>query len=69
MRERDVSFKSALNEALRMGLNGQSRLRNKPYQLKPRMLGLRAGINLDKALQIAADLEDEEIIRKMELGK
>ena len=29
----------------------------------------KARINLDKATQIAAALEDEEILRKMSLGK
>jgi hypothetical protein len=27
------------------------------------------GIDLDKATQLAAQLEDEEIIRKLEMGK
>lgn len=30
---------------------------------------VRPGINLDKALQLTAKREDEEIIRKLELGK
>jgi hypothetical protein len=32
-------------------------------------LGVRAGINLDKALRLAGELEDEEILRKLELGQ
>jgi hypothetical protein len=32
-------------------------------------MGLRPGINLDKALQLAAALEDEEIVRKIERRK
>ncbi len=32
-------------------------------------MGLRPGINLDKALQLDAELMDEEIIRKLELRK
>lgn len=32
-------------------------------------MGLRPGVDLTHALQMAADLEDEEIIRKLELRK
>lgn len=32
-------------------------------------MGLRPGIDLTKALQLAAELEDAEIVRKLELGK
>jgi hypothetical protein len=32
-------------------------------------MGLRPGLSIDKALQLAAALEDEEIIRKLELRK
>lgn len=67
-RERGVSFKEALNSALRLGLSrgaGPAR----PYRLPTRRMGLRAGINLDKALRLAAELEDAETIRKLELRK
>jgi hypothetical protein len=30
-------------------------------------MGLRAGLQVDKALQLAAAMEDAEIIRKLEL--
>ena len=32
-------------------------------------MGLRPGVNLDKALQLASALEDEEIVRKLEVRK
>lgn len=32
-------------------------------------MGLLPGVNLDKALQLAAEMEDEEIIRKLQLRK
>jgi ribbon-helix-helix CopG family protein len=67
-RERGVSFKEALNSALRRGLSGGdggSRL----YRLPTRRMGLRQGIDLDKALRLAGDLEDAETIRKLELRK
>jgi hypothetical protein len=34
-----------------------------------RPLGLRAGVNLDKALGLAASDEDAETLRKLELRK
>jgi hypothetical protein len=36
-----------------------------PYRVPARALGVRPGVNLDKALQ----LEDAEIARKLALGK
>jgi hypothetical protein len=65
-RERGISFKDALNSTLRRGLqDGVPR----PYRIKTYAMGARPGVNLDKALQLASELEDEEIIRKLELGK
>lgn len=67
-RERGISFKAALNDALRHGLNvgaGSS----KSYRLRTSPLGLRPGINLDQSLRLAAELEDDEIVRKLDLRK
>ena len=66
-RERDISFKEALNSAIRHALSGGSRSR--PYQLPTYRMERRPGIDLTKALQLAASLEDEEIVRKLELRK
>ena len=66
-RERGISFKEAINSALRAGLGREREA--KPFRQKTYNLGLRPGINIDKALQLAAELEDEEILRKRELGK
>lgn len=66
-RERGISFREALNGALRSGLGRTNRPR--PYRTPARALGLRPGIDLDKALRLAADLEDEETIRRLELRK
>lgn len=66
-RRRGVSFKEALNSAIRAGLAaGRS---EKPYRTPSRSLGLRAGVNLDKALQLASEIEDAELMRKLELRK
>jgi hypothetical protein len=67
-RQRGISFKQALNQAVRAGL----RTRRQPPQSLIRYtqaMGLRPGINLDKALQLASALEDEEIGRKLEVRK
>lgn len=65
--ERGISFKAALNAALRDGLAGGRRA--KPYRTPTRPLALRPGIDLDRALRLAAELEDDELIRKLELRK
>ncbi len=66
MQERGLSFKAALNEAVRAGL-AQGRPRNR-YRLRPQHLG-EASVPLTKALQVASELEDEEIVRKLAVGK
>ncbi len=66
MHERGLSFKAALNEAVRAGLApGRGRSR---YRLGPQRLG-EAAVPLTKALRVAAELEDEEIARKLAIGK
>lgn len=67
-RERGISFKQALNSAVRAGLGGQARAR-RAFKQYAQPMGLRPGFNLDKALQLAAALEDEEIVRKLERRK
>jgi hypothetical protein len=68
-RERGVSFKEALNSTLRLGLARGEGGAPRPYKLRTRPLRLRPGIDLDKALVLAAELEDAETIRKLELRK
>jgi Arc/MetJ family transcription regulator len=66
-RERGVSFKQALNDAVRAGLGASSRRRR--YRLASRPMKVRAGVDLDHALRLAGELEDAEILRKLELRK
>lgn len=55
-RRRGVSFEEALNTALRAGLTGgRSATR---YVVSARSMGLRPNVNLDEALQLAAEMED-----------
>ncbi|WP_131746523.1 antitoxin [Frankia sp. Cppng1_Ct_nod] len=68
VRERGVSFKEALNTLIRTGL--ASRHQDvPPYRTPTRSLGLRPDVNLDKALRLSSELEDAEIISKLELRK
>lgn len=67
-RERSITFRKALNSVLRAGLAAERNTAT-PYRLPSRKLGLRAGIDLDKALRLAASLEDDETLRKLELRK
>jgi hypothetical protein len=66
--ERGTSFKATINATLRAGLVAGS-VAGKPYRESTRKLGVRAGIDLTKALQLAAELEDEETVRKLQLRK
>lgn len=66
-RVRGVSFKEALNSAIRAGLAAGRAAQ--PYHTPSRSLGLRPGIDLDKALHLADEIEDTEIMRKLELRK
>ncbi|HUH07860.1 MAG TPA: ribbon-helix-helix protein, CopG family [Egibacteraceae bacterium] len=66
MRERGISFKEAVNEAIRSGLTRDER--PTPFRTRTASMGVSA-VPLDRALQVAAELEDEELVRKMRLGK
>jgi len=64
------SFKDVVNEAIRAGLAPARPPRRRAYRLKPHHLGgVRPGVDLDKALQLAAALEDSDLARKLELRK
>jgi len=66
--ERGTSFKATINATLRAGLDAGD-AGSKPYREVTRNLGLQPGIDLTKALRLAAELEDEETVRKLELRK
>jgi hypothetical protein len=66
MHERKLTFKQAVNMAIRAGTRPPSA---EPVQYTvPKHMGVPR-VPLDKALQLAAQLEDEEIVRKLALGK
>ncbi|HVS31823.1 MAG TPA: DUF2191 domain-containing protein [Thermoanaerobaculia bacterium] len=64
-------FKVVVNETLEAGL-ASAREPRKPrrYRLRTASLGaVRKGIDLDRSLTLADSLEDEELVRKMDLRK
>jgi len=61
------TFRDVVNEAIRDGLlRGESESSCVPPVHE---LGIRPGVDLTKALQLVGQLEDEEVVRKMEIGK
>ena len=66
MAEQKISFKRALNDAIRAGLCREDS-DTTPFTRTVDMGVPR--VNLDKALQLAGELEDEEIVRKMRTGR
>lgn len=69
MRERDLTFKEALNQALRAALTGGLERTPKPFELRTFQMGFRPEVALDQALSLAAASEDEEIVRKLSVRK
>lgn len=67
MRERGVPFKIALNDAIRAGL-AQPAAASRTFRTEVADLGVPT-VNLDRALQLAAELEDDEALRRMQVGK
>ena len=50
MKKRGISFKAALNEAIREGLSGASPRRARAFTLKTYRMGFRPEVALDKAM-------------------
>jgi hypothetical protein len=66
MEARKMSFKDVLNEAIARGL-GSPHKRVK-VDLPVHNMG-KPRVSLDKASQLAGELENEEILRKISMGK
>jgi len=66
MRERGLSFKEAVNQAIRAGLGDRSA--GATSFTTPRAL-VPARVDLTKALAIAAQLEDEALTRGLAEGR
>lgn len=67
MAQTQAPFKQVVNDALRHGLE-PSENTDVPYRVDPRPMG-DAMVPVDKALRLAAELEDEELVRKLETGR
>jgi hypothetical protein len=65
MRERELTFKDAVNTTLRAGLGATREPRG--YRLPTYHMGVRPGIDLDKALRLDAAMEDEETLRQLRM--
>lgn len=68
MKERGISFKEALNSAVRAGFT-QVKGQQRAFVQKTYSLGGEQNLRWDKALEIAAAIEDEELGRKLSLRK
>ncbi len=56
-----MSFKEALNDAIRSGV---APIGDQPFRTRTASMG-QSQVNLDRALQVAAELEDDELLRKI----
>ena len=65
MAERGLTFKQAINEAIRVGALPA---RRRPFRLPTYRMGAPL-VPLDNALRLAGELEDEELIRKLASGR
>ncbi|MHB1468103.1 MAG: antitoxin [Solirubrobacteraceae bacterium] len=68
MHERGCSFKVALNDSVRAGVADPSGFAGR-YEQSSRPMRLRPGVDLDRALSLAGELEDAERLRKLRLRK
>ena len=68
MKERGISFKEALNSAVRAGLT-QRKPKRQDFAQKSFSLGTDQNFRWDKALEAAAAMQDEELSRKFSLRK
>ena len=68
MKERGVPFKQALNDAIRAGV-APARTRKRRFVQKTYSMGAGQHFRWDKALVAADAIEDEDLVRKLELRK
>ncbi|HEX2336451.1 MAG TPA: hypothetical protein VHI72_08230 [Hyphomicrobiaceae bacterium] len=66
MAERKLSFKDVVNEAILRGLGGNRGARE--FHTKTHSMG-PSRISLDKATQIAGELDNQDFLRKMSAGQ
>ena len=64
MQERHQTFKEAINDAIRAGMAPPARRR---FTTETSAMG-ESTVNLDRALQLVGDLEDDELVRRQRTG-
>jgi hypothetical protein len=69
MRARGVPFKQALNDAIRTGLAPVRTRHKRRFVQKTFSLGAEQHFRWDKALAASDAIEDEELMRKLAMGK
>lgn len=66
MRERGLSFKEALNDAVRAGAQGGETASATDFPTYP--MG-EPSVDITKALRLAGELEDDELTRRLAQGR
>lgn len=66
MAERGLSFKQAVNEAIKAGLTREQGTES--FQTPTFRMG-KPAVPLSHAVRLAAEMEDEELIRRLDSGK
>lgn len=66
MRDRGVSFKAAVNEAIRAGLAPAPQA---PFRGQTFSIGFDPAVDLDKALRLVGEMEDAEVLRRVRARK
>ena len=69
VRQTGRPFKQVVNDALRAGLAPQAPVISADVSYPTYPMGANIGVNMDRARHLAAELEDDEIARKLELRK
>ena len=69
MRERGISFKQAVNEAIRRGLADGEAAAPDRFRTPTESMGWRPDAGIDQALTLAGALEDEELARRLAARK
>jgi hypothetical protein len=69
MKERGVSFKEALNQAIRAGAQKDRHGKSRRFTQQTFSMGAEQHFRWDKALAAADAMEDEELVRRLSLRK
>ena len=65
MAEKKLTFRQAVNEALRAGLETTAAEKRHKFVVEPHACGFKAGVDLDKLNQLVDEMEAEAVARKL----